>query len=595
MKYSDSIIKWLKQEGYTHCFFVAGGNIMHLLNSVRTEMVCIPFVHEVGAAIAVESFNEINNDQGGRAFALVTAGPGLTNAVTGIAGAWLESRELLIIGGQVKSTDLSSNGIRQRGIQEIDGVSLVKSITKEAVLFTAPQLESTFKSIVRKGSAGRKGPVFIEICLDVQGVEVLASQEQTQSQVGIGINSDLNEIKKVANIIKAEIDLAERPVILIGGGISPKTSKPLLTDLEKMDVVLMTTWNGADRVPSTLRNYFGRPNTWGQRYSNVLIQQSDLIIALGTRLGLQQTGFAWEEFAPLARIIQIDIDSTELQKSHPKIEMGYSIDANRVLEALVMISTIQSNKKNEWLNFAETAKSLLPTREIENRTGSDFVDPYRFGIELSSVMDTDSILIPCSSGSSFTALMQTFTQRDTQRVISSKGLASMGYGLSTAIGAALNRPKNSVFLVEGDGGFAQNLQELGTISANKLNIKIFIFSNQGYASIRMTQKNYFGGAWIGCDSETGLGLPDWELIAKSYGISYLKMNAQGFSDSSLISKLNEVGPILIEVPIDPEQTFYPKITSVIQEDGSMKSNPLHLMSPELPESISSRVLKYLNV
>jgi acetolactate synthase-1/2/3 large subunit len=191
--------------------------------------------------------------------------------------------------------------------------------------------------------------------------------------------------------------------------------------------------------------------------------------------------------------------------------------------------------------------------------------------------------------------MQTFTQRDNQRVISSKGLASMGYGLSTAIGAALNQPNNSVFLVEGDGGFAQNLQELGTISANRLNVKIFIFSNNGYASIRMTQRNYFDGAWIGCDSETGLGLPDWQLIANSYGISYLKLNAQGLSEPGIKDVLSMSGPLVIEVPIDPEQTFYPKITSSIQSDGSMKSNPLHLMSPELPESISSRVLKYLNV
>ena len=595
MKYSESIVNWLKQEGYTHCFFVAGGNIMHLLNSVRTEMVCVPFVNEVGAAIAVESFNELNSSKAGRAFALVTAGPGLTNAVTGIAGAWLESRELLIIGGQVKSSDLMANGIRQRGIQEIDGISIVKSITKEAVQFTCPQQETTFKSIIRKGFSGRKGPVFIEVCLDVQGMEVIDTPNETKLQMELVEDFDLTEINEIAKIISAKVDQAKRPVILIGGGVNNKTTKPLLVELEKMDVALMTTWNGADRVPSTLKNYFGRPNTWGQRYSNVLIQQSDLVIALGTRLGLQQTGFAWEDFSPLAKIIQVDIDSNELNKGHPKIDSGYAVDANRLLEALVLTRSKKTNEHIEWLAFAEEVRSLLPTRELGNETRSEFVDPYQFGFELSSVMDADSVLIPCSSGSSFTSLMQTFTQRDNQRVISSKGLASMGYGLSTAIGAALNQPNNSVFLVEGDGGFAQNLQELGTISANRLNVKIFIFSNNGYASIRMTQRNYFDGAWIGCDSETGLGLPDWQLIANSYGISYLKLNAQGLSEPGIKDVLSMSGPLVIEVPIDPEQTFYPKITSSIQPDGSMKSNPLHLMSPELPESISSRVLKYLNV
>lgn len=588
MKYSDQIVGWLKSEGYTHCFFVAGGNIMHLLNSVRTEMTCIPFVNEVGAAIAVESFNETSSLKNGKAFLLVTAGPGLTNAVTGISGAWLESRELLVIGGQVKSSDLKSKSLRQRGIQEIDGVELVSSITKESIRISKPISRKSFLSVVTKGSTGRKGPIFIEICLDAQANQPFVEEsEVNEARSNIDSTPVLDD--KIVELIKQ----SKRPVMLLGGGVDFDFAHNNVEGFADLGIPLMTTWNGADRISSKNPLYFGRPNTWGQRAANVLLQQSDLVLAVGTRLGLQQTGFAWEDFVPNGKIIQIDIDKSELEKGHPIVEYGVNSDAAEFLSALFAGAGDFDLEVSSWVEHCRYVTEVLPLNDSENVTRPEFVDPYLFGLALSAAADSDSILVPCSSGSSFTVLMQTLRQYDSQRIISSKGLASMGYGLSTAIGGALANPGKKVFLVEGDGGFAQNLQELGTVSANDLPIKIFIWANNGYASIRMTQRNYFDGAWVGCDSETGLGLPDLEQLAKTYRIPFIKMTNKLFADMDLQLMLKSPGPVIVEVPIDPEQTFYPKITSSVQPDGSMKSNPLHLMSPDLPEHLSKMVFKYL--
>jgi acetolactate synthase-1/2/3 large subunit len=587
VKYSDQLVQWLKGEGYSHCFFVAGGNIMHLLNSVRTEMTCIPFVNEVGAAIAVESFNATSSSKKEKAFLLVTAGPGLTNAVTGISGAWLESRELLVLGGQVKSSDLKNKDLRQRGIQEIDGVELVSSITKVAIRISTPIPREAFLSAVTEGSSGRKGPVFIEICLDAQ-----ANPPVDESHVkDVRAYTDSTPILDVKTF--ELIKQSKRPVLLLGGGVDFDFAQNNAEGFANLGIPLMTTWNGADRISSKNSLYFGRPNTWGQRAANILIQQADLVLAVGTRLGLQQTGFAWEEFVPNGKVVHVDIDNSELEKGHPKIEHGVNSDATEFLSALFASAHDFNLEILSWLEFCRDVTSTLPLNDPQNETRPEFIDPYLFGLALSYAADSDAVLVPSSSGSSFTVLMQTLQQSQSQRIISSKGLASMGYGLSTAIGSSLANPGKQVFLVEGDGGFAQNIQELGTASANNLPIKIFIWANNGYASIRMTQRNYFNGAWVGCDSETGLGLPDLEQLAKTYQIPYMRMTENLFDEEDLRTLLTNSGPAIIEVPIDPEQTFYPKIASSVQPDGSMKSNPLHLMSPELSECLAKKVFKYI--
>jgi acetolactate synthase-1/2/3 large subunit len=584
-KYSDLLAEWLVELGYTHCFFVAGGNIMHLLESCSRKLTCVPVVHEVAAGVAAEYFNEVH--LGSKAFALVTAGPGLTNIVTALGGAYLESRELLVIGGQVKVSDLARGQVRQRGIQEIDGVAIARAVTERAELVEAPVDRAAFARLTYSGRRGRKGPVFLELPLDVQGAQVDEVEMATAvpefraefQAVPAGV------IGKIADWVRG----AARPVVLLGAGIDRETTAGLQEQMAAAGVPVMLTWNAMDRMGAEHPMYFGRPNTWGMRYSNVLLQQADLVVALGTRLSLQQTGFNWQQFVPVGRVVHVDCDQAELEKGHPKVAMAVCGDANGVLRGLM---AERSGEHGDWVRFCREVKAELPLVEA-NQTGEGYLSPYVFAERLSELTRADDLVIPCSSGSAFTVMMQTFAQKLGQRIVTNKGLASMGYGLSGAIGAALAGQSRRTILVEGDGGFTQNLQELGTVRANGLNLKIFLFDDNGYASIRMTQKNYFGGRYVGCDVETGLGIPKWELLFAAYSVSVMRIEPGFETDAAFLRALEEPGAYAFLVHIDPAQTYFPKISSRVTETGGMESNPLHRMTPDLEGPVAARVMRYL--
>ena len=582
-KYAEQVTDWLVELGYTHCFFVAGGNIMHLLDGARTRFTCIPVVHEVAAGIAVEYFNEAGGD--GRAFALVTAGPGVSNIVTAMGGAWLESRELLVLAGQVKSEDLATNGVRQRGIQEIDGIGLTKAVSKQAVQLVKPLAKDDFVDVVRNGFEGRPGPIFLEFCLDVQGMPpieetILSSSGRTNALIQ---DSDLSLVKK-------KLKDSTRPLLMVGGGVNRTSAKNLQLKFENAGIPIVTTWNGADRIGFDNPLFLGRPNTWGQRGPNLLVAQADLIIAVGTRLGMQQTGFNWQEFGKNAFVVHVDIDKAELEKGHPRTDLKLAVDANDFLERL-LDDSYQS--WNEWLDYGHEVLSLLPLNDQANETGEGFISPYDFYSDLSRIATESDIIVPCSSGGANSTSMQAFQQKFGQVVITDKGLASMGYGLAGAIGASLAHPGRRTFLIEGDGGFAQNLQELATVAVNGLPIKTFVFANNGYGSIRMTQKNYFGGAYLGCDVETGLGFPDWELLFQSFGIPCMTIDKDWSGNKTVLDALSSSEAYGFIVPIDPLQTYWPKITSRIMQGGGMESNPLHMMSPDLPSELFDRVTRFL--
>jgi acetolactate synthase-1/2/3 large subunit len=588
--YSDKFCDLLLELGYTHCFYLAGGNIMHLLNSVSSRFKAIPVVHEVSAGIAAEYFNEANRDSGEKAFALVTAGPGLTNLITSIAGAYLESRELLVVGGQVKSQDLKANNLRQNGIQEIDGVSLVSSITTESFRLDAPYDLKSVKEKITPRRNSRKGPIFVEFCLDTQAYVgdfqgALETYDYERNQTKPDFQDLLNSFSSYS-----------RPVLLIGGGVSRKFAAEESSRIEAVPFPVMTTWNGCDRISSSSPNFMGRPNTWGQRYSNIVLQQADLIISVGTRLGLQQTGFNWQEFAPVADVVHVDLDEAELNRDNLKTNFKFRADADEFL--IMLLDHIESlkdtSKYDSWLSFAREVKQLLPLSEKINLKREDFWNPYDFVLQLSAQLKPGDSIIPSSSGAAETVTMQALNQPANSTVITNKGLASMGYGLAGAIGAAF-KTRSRVIHIEGDGGFSQNLQELGTVAKNSLPIKTFILCNRGYASIRMTQKSYFDGNYVGCDEETGLGLPNWKLLFQTYAISVMELDPNKPFSQDFLQQLNDDQPRAFLVNIHPEQTYFPKITSKILPDGSMKSNPIHLMTPDLEDSVSSAVFKFITV
>ena len=593
MKYSDFVAKQLVELGYTHCFFLAGGNIMHLLESLSREMECIPVAHENTGIIAAEYLNSLPGDA--KAIALVTAGPGITNSLTGISGANLESRELLVIGGTVKTIDISSEKLRQRGIQEINGQDTVKPLSKFSERIMEVKDGDYWLNVSKISSSNRKGVAFIEFPIDLQSKEVdfkivKNNNLNKKSNQNIDIKTDLS------NLVDA-FNQASRVSFLIGGGCSKETSTGIIDFARRCNIPIFTTYNGTDRIDSSDPNYFGRPNTWGQRYSNILFQQSDLVIVFGSRLGLQQTGFNHEEFVPLGKVCQIDIDNNELTKGHPIIDFPICCDVDIFCKSFFKLFNEDLEIKikevqKEWINFCKMVKDTLPLNE-ESSPEEGRITPHLFFEKISEASSSNDIIIPCSSGGAFTCFYQMFNQKNGQDIRSNKSLASMGYGTSGAIGASFSDRNRRVIHIEGDGGFIQNISALSTISHYKLNIKTFIINDGGYASIRMTQSNYFNGNYVGCDPETGLFFPEWGMLFKSFNIRYEELITE--NDLNKIPNLinNEI-PMVTIINIHPYQTYMPKISSRVTDAG-MESNPLHLMTPDLEEDIKKKVFKYIKV
>jgi acetolactate synthase-1/2/3 large subunit len=593
LKYSDLVGDWLLELGYKKCFFVAGGNIMHLIESFSSRFEMIPVIHEVSAVIAADYANEISTQyafRDGKSFALVTVGPGVTNTVSGVAGAFIDGRELLVIGGQVKSSDLKSSKQRQKGVQEADGVSILESITKHSFRLNSPLGKSEFYTLLNCASAPRKGPVYLEICLDIQGSHIPHDQIPTSDFVcqhavkpSLGGSETTNVTELLTN--------SSRPIFLVGGGF-PRGNHEITDKLLSFGVPIATTWHGADRIQSNHPLYAGRPNMFGQRWANVVIQQSDLIIALGTTLAFQQTGFNIEEFAPEAKIVHVDVDAASLDQSNfPESIRILSTIEEFIPELAKSFASLEHKMDLEaWVSFIGEVRSILPLVEAETNSVG-FINPFEFISWLSSIAPNELIFVPCSSGGSYTSAMQVFETRGNQVLISSKGLGSMGVGLAGAIGAVASTGKLT-WLLEGDGGFLQNVQELGTVAVNNYPLKIILLDNDGYASIRTTQKKYFQGNYIGCDSKTGLGMPDYELLAAAYGIRFTSVKV-GFDKIKLCDLLLDDYPRLIVVSISPDQQFLPKIDSRLNLDGSMVSNPIHEMSPKLDEKTRRRVLRFI--
>jgi len=584
---ADVFLDALKQMGFSDCFFLPGGNIMHLLNSARTRFRCTAFSHEHSAVVAAEYFNQIASNR--RAFALVTAGPGLTNSITAMAGAFTEKREVLVVGGQVKSSDLAHGHVRQLGIQEVDGISLTAPVTVDRLRIEGRlDLERALEAVALARDA--QGPVFIEWCLDAQariyepdGSEPEVGCRGSREEAG---HPDLADIEYLAELLES----AERPVLLLGGGVRWDSGLPDL--LARINVPTMTTYNGADRADSRSDLYFGRPNTWGMRYSNVLIGHADLIIALGTRLGMQQTGFNWRLWAPSARVVQVDRDEEAASKPNPRVDKFIRADAYLTLQALVDMPVEHKSDVGGWLLFCQEARRSMPLSEETNTAHDGFHNPYDFYLALSEVTDEGDTLIPSSSGSAFTVFYQAFEGKFGQRILSNKCLASMGYALAGAIGAHLASDKRQrVVHIEGDGSVLQNIQEFVSVALHGGPFKSFLWTNNGYASIRMTQANYFGGEYLGCDSATGLGFPGWEKLFASFGIRFMTI-APGFeNDEAFLSTFRDSSPIVYEVAIHPDQTYFPKIGSRVTEVGSMESAPLWQIGPPLEGTAHVRFIE----
>jgi acetolactate synthase-1/2/3 large subunit len=583
-KYSDDFMQWVNEAGFTHCFFVAGGNAMHLIESASSRFVCVPFINEIGAGIAAESFNEICRTEE-RAFVLVTAGPGLTNLTTAVASSWADRRELLVIGGQAKSTNLSRGRVRQIGFQETDGVSILKSITKAAVLIDHQIDREELWSYIRMSKSQPKGPVFLEVCLDISMQETQMEAQKVSTAWEI-TNSKVYDFGEDLDYVLKKISVSLRPVILIGGAVERSSCAPALRKLMELGIPIATTFNGADRCGMEYQYFAGRPNWYGSRWANLIIQQADLIIAIGARLGLMETGYNWENFAPKAEVVQIEIEREEIQKGHPKIDYAIEGNPNQFLEELGMkTNKITGLRISEWQELIVRIKDALVMPESSNVASDGFVEYAQFVHDLTSELSENDLINPCSSGGNFESFGKVMVNKTGQKWVTSPGLASMGFGLSGGIGMALAFPEKRTIVFEGDGGMAQNLQEFGVVKSNNLNLKTFIAENGNYGSIKAHQKSAFNNHYIGCDKETGLWLPNWEHIGSAFGIPVMTIFSNDYDTVEFRKLFTAAGPAIFVVKVDPDQVIYPKIASTRNSEGQVVSNPLHVMEPPLDETL----------
>ena len=559
---------------------------MHLLDGFRNRFECIPVVHEVTAGICAEHFNQcVRNDQ--RAFALVTTGPGLTNIVTAVAGCYVEHRELLVIAGQVKSTDMLTYPERQRGVQEVDGSAICAPITVRSECLLAPISRPSFLTLARLAQGPHPGPVVIEVCLDVQGAAVHPESlcEEAYLASSLGITPQEDDTTNMLKLVKS----ARRPLVLLGGLVTREAAWKALPDFERLGMPVATTTSAIDRVPTSSLIFAGRPGTWGgQRAGNLVLAQADVILAFGVQLDLQQTGFNYLEYAPQAQLVHVFPSQHELNRMGPPAASKVLATPDAALAAL--LPNLQWEDQDGWGSFVREVRSLVPPLEPANTSAPGFINSFVFLGNLSRATQPSDVLALCSSGGTFTGALQNFEVAPGQLATTSAAHASMGYGLATAIGAAFADRSRRVVLTEGEGGFSQNLQELAIVKRFSLPIKIFLFENGGYASIRATQKKFFNGAYLGCDPETGLGFPDWEKLFGAYDIPCRILREDEAGADALRELLgNRSGPEAWLVRVDPNQPNWPAVSTVLSSNGSLTSSPLYDMFPSLTLDIKSRV------
>ena len=577
IKLTDYIAKRLKDFYNVKQFFmVSGGGAMHLNDSLGR---CIPYIashHEQACAMGAEGYARVNQDL---AVVNVTTGPGGLNCLNGVLGQWTDSVPVLYISGQVKfSTTIASCpeiNLRQLGDQEVDIISVVKPLTKYAKMVTEPnEIKYHLDKAIYEATTGRKGPVWLDIPMNVQSALI----DEDNLKDFVPPQKKLYDLK-IENVVN-KLKLAKRPLIIAGHGIrTSKTEQYLYEILEKTDIPVVTTFNGFDLVEDENPNYVGRIGTLGQRAGNFAVQNADLIICLGTRNNVRQVSYNYENFAKNAYKIVVDIDDAELNKPTVAADLKINADLSDFLPELV--KNIPNIECKEWLAFSKSLKEKFSFENCEDykEVGSE-INPYHFTKVLTELLFNDAILT-MANGSACVCTFQTGVVKKGQRLFLNSGDASMGYGLPAAIGACLANGRKNTICIEGDGSIMMNLQELQTIKHNNLPVKIFIINNNGYISIKQTQKNFFDGRFTGAGSESGVSTPDFISVANAFGIKAVRISDNEMMQEQIKSVLDYNGPVLCDVQVKSDYIFSPKLSSKKLEDGTMVSASLEDMYPFL--------------
>lgn len=587
MKVSDYIIKFINEKmEVKHIFMLSGGGWMHMLNSLgenkNIDYICN--LHEQGAAIAAEAYAQYTNNIG---VAIVTTGPGGTNTITGVAAGWIDSTPMMILSGQVKRADMiGDKGIRQMGPQEVDIVPIVKPITKYAVSVLDPEkIRYHLEKAYYLATTGRKGPVWLDIPLDVQGATVdenslegfiPTKEKKTESQ-----KKDFEF--KIAKTIEL-INSAKRPVILAGNGIYLAGAKDEFLKLaEKLDIPILTTWKSIDLIEQDHRLFAGRPGSIASRGANFTLQNADLLITIGARMDLPQTAFNHKNFGKNAKRIIVDIDENEIEKMQMDMEIKLVSDAKDFIAGVLDSFGKITYKNDKWLEKCIELKEKYPVCLPEFFEQKEYVNSYVLLDTLSKQMSENDMLVPGSSGSCSEVSCQAFNVKKGQVVLNNQGLGSMGFGLPASIGACVASGGRKTVCVNGDGGFMMNIQELETVRRLNLPIKFFILNNDGYGSIRNMQNAHFSGLYVGSGRTSGVTLPDMQKVANAFEIPSCVIKDQQNIEKEVKKVLDSEGPYICEVMISPEQQTQPRVSSIKLEDGSMMSKPIEDMWPFLSE------------
>ena len=589
MRLANYVMSFVARQGVKHVFLLTGGGAMHL-NDALARCSDLTFVcnhHEQASAIAAENYSKATNNLG---VALVTTGPGGTNAITGVVGAWLDSTPMLVISGQVKRADRMYRpdgtplGVRQRGSQEVDIVSLVKPITKYAVTIEDPQsIRYHLEKAAHLARTGRPGPVWIDIPIDVQAASVEPESMRGFDPAESSSDEQDDVVAKVRDVI-ARLNQSERPFIFAGNGVRVSGAAAAFEKLVRLlDVPVGLTWMAMDLLDDDDPLFVGRPGTVAPRGANFAVQNADFVLVIGTRLDPPLMGWDPHQFARGAYKTVVDIDPAELRKLEGAIDNPICADAHTFIDHMLQQgeSGLDKNKdRGPWLQRCQDWKARYPLVLPEHRAPG-LVSVYHLAEIIGQEVGPNDRIVSGSSGSAIEVFLLAYRARKGRRVFHTAGLGAMGYGIPASIGVCLGSGKRKTICVDGDGGLQLNIQELATIAHLQLPIKLFVLNNQGYASIRASQTNYFGGPNIGCSPETGVSIPDYRKVARAYGLKTAIIEDQSDLRSAVRKVLRSRGPVVCDVHIIPDEIRAPRVTSIQRPDGSFISKPLEDLWPFL--------------
>jgi acetolactate synthase-1/2/3 large subunit len=583
---AEYVIRYVSEQGLKHVFLLPGGGCMYLVDALakNRSINSIPMLHEQSVGIAAEAYAQFNSSP---SVALVTTGPGATNAITPCAAAWADSTPVIYISGQVKqSDDASVMGMRQKGFQETPIVDIVKPITKLAIkLKSAEEVHRVLPLLWSEAISDRPGPVWLDIPLNLQAQRL----SKPDMEIGRIDNQDVRAKKKFQ---RREFDLqvlvddwknAKRPVILLGNGVRFSNSQKLVVDIARnLNTPILLTWKAIDFLDEHDKLNAGRPGAIAQRWSNLAQQNSDFLLSIGARLDTGQTSYRLDTFARHAKKYVVDVDLAEISKFGDDWT-SYCTSAEDFLDNLNQkISEMRlAPKSNTWIDKILEWKRKYPIGNQQPSIDDDGVDLYQFISAFSNTLTAEDVFAPGSSGACSELSMQAFKVKFGQRVLNSEGLGPMGFGIPGAIGVCIASGKKKTYCIDGDGGFLMNIQELATVELHNLPIVFFVLNNQGYGSIKSSQDNYFEGRRLGTDPASGLGLPSIKKLSHAFNINYLKIAQNDDVNLVLEEASNFRGPLIVEIKVSSTYKTHPRTTTYVDSSGNLVTSPMEDLSPLL--------------